>query len=101
MTRGGPMNKRLRFLVASVTCFVLPAGPVGAQTGTLKIVIAFPPGGPVDFVARVLAEGLAKELDQTVVVDNRPGANGAISAQAVAKSVVDDDRLIELLRQSL
>ena len=87
------MNKLLRFLVASVTCFVLLAGPVGAQSGTVKIVIAFPPGGPVDFVARVLAEGLAKELDQTLVVDNRAGANGAISAQVVAKSAPDGNTL--------
>jgi tripartite-type tricarboxylate transporter receptor subunit TctC len=61
-----------------------------AQSGApMRIVIAFPPGGPVDFVARILAEGLGKEFGQTVIVDNRPGANGAISAQAVAKSAPD------------
>jgi tripartite-type tricarboxylate transporter receptor subunit TctC len=59
----------------------------------MRIVIAFPPGGPTDFVARVLGEGLAKELGQTVIVENRPGANGAISAQAVAKSTPDGSTL--------
>src|SRR5205823_14794652 len=93
MARGGPMNKLLRFLVASVTCFVLLAGPVGAQTGTIRIVIAFPPGGPVDFVARVLAEGLAKDLTASIIVDSRPGANGGIAAQFVAKSAPDGNTL--------
>jgi tripartite-type tricarboxylate transporter receptor subunit TctC len=87
------MKKSLGWAVAGLACFALLAGPAGAQSGTVKIVIAFPPGGPVDFVARVLAEGLAKELGQTVVVDNRPGANGAISAQAVAKSPADGNTL--------
>ncbi len=87
------MKKMLGSLVAGLACVAWLAGPAGAQSGAVKIVIAFPPGGPVDFVARVLAEGLAKELDQTVVVDNRPGANGAISAQAVAKSAPDGNTL--------
>jgi tripartite-type tricarboxylate transporter receptor subunit TctC len=55
----------------------------------LRIVVAFPPGGPVDFVARVLAQGLSEDLGQAVIIDNRPGANGAISAQTVAKSAPD------------
>jgi len=79
-----------RSLVALLACIVLGAGAVTAQVSTpIRIVVAFPPGGPVDLVARVLAEGLAKELRQGVVVENRPGANGAIAAQAVAKSPAD------------
>ncbi len=87
------MKKLLGSIVASFVCFAWLAGPVSAQSGTVKIVIAFPPGGPVDFVARILGEGLAKELNQTVVVDNRPGANGGISAQVVAKSAPDGNTL--------
>jgi len=82
-----------RLLLALAAACVLAAAPSHAQTGSMRIVISFPPGGPVDFVARVLAEGLSKELNQTVVVDNRPGANGGIAAQAVAKSAPDGNTL--------
>jgi tripartite-type tricarboxylate transporter receptor subunit TctC len=85
------LNKTQMSLVAGL---LLLAGAAIAQSGPqMKIVIAFPPGGPVDFVARILAEGLGKELGQTVIVDNRPGGNGAISAQAVAKSASDGTTL--------
>jgi tripartite-type tricarboxylate transporter receptor subunit TctC len=78
-------------LLAALTMF---AGAVFAQSGApLKIVIAFPPGGPVDFVARILAQGLGEELGQSAIVDNRPGGNGAISAQAVAKAAPDGSTL--------
>src|SRR5437773_295863 len=81
------MKKLLVGIAASLACL---ASPAFAQT---KIVIAFPPGGPVDFVARVLAESLGKELGQTIIVENRPGGNGAIAAQAVAKSAPDGNTL--------
>src|SRR5450631_1478921 len=84
------MNK---WLLALVAAWAFAAAPAQAQSGGVKIVISFPPGGPVDFVARVLAEGLAKELNQTVVVDNRPGANGGIAAQVVAKAAPDGNTL--------
>ena len=73
--------------------FMFTPTPSQAQTATMRIVISFPPGGPVDFVARVLAEGLSKELNQAVVVDNRAGANGGIAAQAVAKAAADGNTL--------
>jgi len=87
------MKKLLGSIVAAIACCSWLAGPALAQSGTVKIVIAFPPGGPVDFVARILAEGLAKELNQAIVVDNRPGANGAISAQVVSKAPPDGNTL--------
>jgi len=63
--------------------------PVLAQTRTTRIVISFPPGGPVDFVARALAEQLGKELGHTVIIENRAGANGAIGAGEVIRSTPD------------
>ena len=67
-----------------------------AQARTTRIVISFPPGGPVDFVARALAEQLGKELGQTVIIDNRAGANGAIGAGEVIRAVPDGSTLWRL-----
>lgn len=81
------LRKLLTILVAGLAVY---AGTAFGQGGApVRIVIAFPPGGPVDFVARVLAQGLGEDLGQSVIVDNRPGANGAISAQTVARSAPD------------
>ena len=64
-----------------------------AQNKTTKILVAFPPGGPVDFVARTLTEQLGKELGHTVVVENKAGANGAIAADALMKAPADGQTL--------
>lgn len=64
-----------------------------AQTRTTRIVISFPPGGPVDFVARALAEQLGKELGHTVIIDNKAGANGAIGAGEVIRATPDGSTL--------
>jgi tripartite-type tricarboxylate transporter receptor subunit TctC len=69
---------------------LIAIGAAHAQsTKTTRIVVAFPPGGPVDLVGRVLAEQLGKELGETVIIDNKPGANGGIAAQFVARAQPD------------
>jgi tripartite-type tricarboxylate transporter receptor subunit TctC len=55
----------------------------------IRIVVAFPAGGPTDFVARVLADKLKSLLGQSVIIENKPGANGAIGADYVAKGEAD------------
>ena len=60
----------------------------------LRLVSPFSPGGGNDFVSRTMAQAMAKELGQTVVVDNRPGANTIIGMDIVAKSVPDGYTLI-------
>lgn len=60
----------------------------------IRIVVAFAPGGPSDFAARVISQRLPKLLGQQVVVDNRAGAGGLVGAEHVAKSQPDGYTLL-------
>jgi len=69
----------------------LLATPALAQmpSGTIRIVVGFPPGGSTDAVSRLLAPHLQQAFGQPVVVENRPGASGNLAAQAVARGPAD------------
>ncbi|WP_198382476.1 tripartite tricarboxylate transporter substrate binding protein [Roseomonas sp. KE2513] len=60
----------------------------------VRLINPFPPGSPVDFVARLAAEELQKELGQFFIVENRPGAGGTIGANYVAKARPDGYTLL-------
>jgi tripartite-type tricarboxylate transporter receptor subunit TctC len=55
----------------------------------IRMIIAFPPGGPTDIVARVIAQQMSIQMGQQVVVDNKPGAGGNIAAEQAAKAPND------------
>jgi tripartite-type tricarboxylate transporter receptor subunit TctC len=57
--------------------------------GTVKIVVPYPAGGPTDFIGRILAQKLAEKLGAQVIVENMPGAGGAIGTAAVARAAAD------------
>jgi tripartite-type tricarboxylate transporter receptor subunit TctC len=72
----------------------LPAGDADAQSAAypnrpVKLVIPFPPGGPLDIIGRLIAQKASEDWGQSVVVDNRPGAGGNIGADLVAKAPAD------------
>ena len=60
----------------------------------ITMVIPFPPGGPTDVTGRILAEKLGGFLNQTIVVENRPGASANIGAQHVARAKPDGYTLL-------
>jgi tripartite-type tricarboxylate transporter receptor subunit TctC len=67
--------------------------PAFAQQRTIRLLVGFPPGGGTDAVARLLAERLEKELNASVIVDNRAGAGGQIAAQALKAAAPDGTTL--------
>jgi len=70
---------------------LLVAAPAArAQSGkTIRIVVPYTPGGSSDIIARAIAQPLSEALKQTVIVENRPGANGNMGTDVVAKSPGD------------
>jgi tripartite-type tricarboxylate transporter receptor subunit TctC len=80
-------------LIAAAVLLPLATGPAAQAdefpSRPIHIVIAFPPGGPTDFVGRVVAEKMKEALGQTVIIDNKPGANGTLGGEFVAKSEPD------------
>ena len=77
----------LALLATAVQAQPYPNKPV-------KLVVNFPPGGAADVIGRALAQQLGEQLKQTVVVENKPGANGNLGADAVAKSPGDGYTLL-------
>src|SRR6185436_18593895 len=87
---------RRRTILAAGLASLL-AGPACAADWPerpVKIVVPYAPGGPVDLVGRLIGDKLAAKFGQTFVVDNKPGANGAIGVQAVMAAPADGYTLL-------
>ncbi len=67
----------------------------------IRIVVPFPAGGPTDIDARVIAQRMSEDFHQPVVIENRPGGNTAIGAQAVAKAEPDGYTLLAAMDTTL
>src|SRR6266581_2359673 len=65
-----------------------------AQARTIRVVVTVPAGGAIDALVRILADEIARTSGQTIVIDSRPGAGGAIAAEAVARAVPDGNTLL-------
>ena len=66
------------------------AATAAFPTRPVRFVIGFPAGGPTDAAGRIMAQSLSAALGQTVLIDNRPGADGVIGAELAAKATPDD-----------
>lgn len=91
---GAPARRVLGLGLGAAGLLALVSPRTGrAQTRVTRLLVAFPPGGPVDLVARTLADQLGRELGHTVIVENKAGANGAIAAEQVIKAPADGSTL--------
>jgi tripartite-type tricarboxylate transporter receptor subunit TctC len=85
---------RLYLVAAALVAVMLPASAQTYPNRTIHIVVAYAPGGTGDIVARLIAVPLAEALGQSIVIENRAGATGAIGTQAVASAQPDGHTLL-------
>src|SRR5205807_3797771 len=87
-------NRRMMLsAIASFACIALAAAQ-SYPTRPIKLIVPFPPGGPVDVTARIVSQYLPLMLGQSVIVENRSGAGGALGAKAVASADPDGYTLL-------
>ncbi|HEY7687116.1 MAG TPA: tripartite tricarboxylate transporter substrate-binding protein, partial [Dongiaceae bacterium] len=68
---------------------------------TVRLIVPFPAGGPSDIVARLLAQKLSEAWNQTVIVENKPGANTVLAAQLVAQAPPDGHTILVAIDSTL
>jgi tripartite-type tricarboxylate transporter receptor subunit TctC len=90
------MRAATRLLLVLLACaqLALTAGPAPAQTRMIKIIVPSTPGGGSDTIARILADYVSRAYNQSMVVENRPGASNTIGTEAVARSAPDGNTLV-------
>lgn len=83
-------------LIAALSFIALacPALADSYPTRSITLIVPFAPGGPADVLARLIGQKMSEDLGQTIIVDNRPGANTIIGAQIVAKAKPDGYTLL-------
>ncbi|HSQ05618.1 MAG TPA: tripartite tricarboxylate transporter substrate binding protein [Burkholderiales bacterium] len=92
MTRQARISRAgvaLSLIAASALCHAQgwPAKPI-------RMLVGFPPGGPTDVVARLVSEKVASQVNERIIIDNRPGASGNIAVEILAKANPDGHTLL-------
>ena len=85
--------QRRALLITTLATGLLPTGMAQSQPKTIRLIVPYPPGGPLDIVARALAEKVQSTLGN-VIVENRPGAGGNLGADLAAKAAPDGNTIV-------
>src|ERR1700688_985419 len=93
MTRTEATMRAMLAAVGVLFCALAPAQARTSPSRPIRLIAPFPAGGPVDVMARLIAEKLSQRLG-TVIVDNRPGAGGTIGSRIAAASEPDGYTLL-------
>lgn len=90
------MTRLLKFTLALCAACICCASVLAQNypVRPVRLLVGSAPGGGADFIARALSPKLTESLGQSVVIENRPGANGAIAAEVVARSAPDGHTLL-------
>ena len=91
------MSKSPLLLLGFFAAWTVAAVPAHAQSfpdRPVKVIVAYPAGGPTDTVARVTTQGLGAELGQSVIIENVPGAGGRMGTRDVARAAPDGYTLL-------
>ena len=81
--------RRAAFVCAACMTVASTATPQQYPTKPIRFLVGAPPGGGADFIARALSPKLTESLGQTVVIENRPGANGVVASELLARAAPD------------
>ena len=97
----------LKNVAGAALAFLFALAPANAQDArdypnrAIRIVVPFPAGGPSDVMARIIAQKMSEDWSQPVIVENRPGGNTIVGAQAVAKAAPDGYTLLMAIDSTL
>jgi tripartite-type tricarboxylate transporter receptor subunit TctC len=84
-----PLSRLVAALVSACALFAAPARASDFPQRPIRLIVPYTPGGSTDVLGRALAELMRKDLGQPVIVENKPGANTGIAAQALANAPAD------------
>lgn len=89
-----PLDRRTVLLAGLASALGTGGARAAFPQRPIQLVVPFAPAGGTDIAARRLGETLARQLGQSVIIDNRPGANGIVAGQAVVKAPADGHTLL-------
>jgi tripartite-type tricarboxylate transporter receptor subunit TctC len=88
------LTRRALMAGSAAVALATPAAAQAFPNRSITLIVPYPPGGPIDTLARLIAQEATTDLGRTIVVENRPGGSGIIGSQAVARAEPDGHTLV-------